>query len=301
MTTKTQWPHADFDSYPANLTFVTSYEPGIYDIAILHIDQQAVLNDSYKRQIYLEFNEFILDIPKIVINHGSPVYPDIDSNSYNQKELKEICIQSVKELVGQNQMVVNSHTAASEKEWGFGMPIVHGINPVYWKDLLKEPRVFTALSAGGFDQYYNRYCLNEVKRKLLVKGYTLWHAKDNIDTGKSKKYYRKFLGSSLLYLDTSFRTPMNRARTEAMLSGCCVIQVEGAHDLERWAKPNENIILVPNNTEQITKMIISLLENGYQEALRIGQKGKETAMEMFGPERYRNEWLALLKNTIARK
>jgi hypothetical protein len=48
-------------------------------------------------------------------------------------------------------MVVNSHTAASDKEWGFGHPIVHGMDPGEWFDLPKEPRIFTALSPAGFD------------------------------------------------------------------------------------------------------------------------------------------------------
>jgi glycosyltransferase involved in cell wall biosynthesis len=118
----------------------------------------------------------------------------------------------------------------------------------------------------------------------------------NVDTGNSFESYRQYLGKSLLYADTSYRTPMNRARTEAFLSGCCVIQVEGAHDLERWAKDGENILLVPDDPPQIAEVIAGLLHDGYQKAIQIGQKGKEMAVREFNPERYRKDWLELLHN-----
>jgi glycosyltransferase involved in cell wall biosynthesis len=118
----------------------------------------------------------------------------------------------------------------------------------------------------------------------------------NVDTGSSYELYRQYLGKSLLYIDTSFRTPMNRARTEAFLSGCCVIQVEGAHDLERWAKDGENIILVPDEPQRIAEVVAELLHSGYQNAIQIGQKGKIMATREFNPERYRKDWLDLLRN-----
>jgi glycosyltransferase involved in cell wall biosynthesis len=91
---------------------------------------------------------------------------------------------------------------------------------------------------------------------------------------------------------------MNRARTEAFLSGCCVIQVEGAHDLERWAKPGENIVLAPDDPEEIARVIADFLDNGYQKALAIGQKGKEMAVREFNSVRYRKDWLRLLNGIL---
>ena len=197
-------------------------------------------------------------------------------------------------------MVVNSHTATSEREWGFGVPIVHGMDAKEWFDLPKEPRVFTALSPQGFEQYYNRNRIFEVSDILDEQyGYILQYAQMNVDTGDSWDSYRRFLGKSLLYIDTSIRTPMNRSRTEAFLSGCCVIQVEGAHDLERWAKDGENIILIPDDSQRIADVIAELLRNGYQKAIQIGQKGKEMAMKEFSPERYRRDWLELLQKVVS--
>jgi len=290
---------------PENLSFVTHYEPGIYDVAILHLDQQMIAYDHQKRLIYDQFNRIITDIPKIVINHGTPVYPERFRElgyQISDAEMQEKCIEIIRQLIGDNMMVVNSHTSASQKEWGFGHTIIHGINPSEWWDLPKEPRVFTALSPYGFNAYYNRNCMGLVSDILHDKyGYFLNYAKLNVETINSPEDYKEFLGKSLLYLDTSFRTPMNRARTEAFLSGCCVIQVEGAHDLERWAKPGENIVIVPNDPEEIAFVVADFLENRYEEAIAIGQKGKDMAIKEFSPKRYRQDWVKLLEKVTEKQ
>lgn len=301
LNTKKQW-ETNVRPIPENLHFVTHYEKGVYDLAILHLDQQTIADDHIKYLMYDQFNSLITDIPKIVLNHGSPVFPERFLElgcQFPEEKMQRQCVDIIKTLVGDHVMVVNSHTAASEKEWGFGFPIVHGINPADWWDLPKEPRVFTALSPVGFETYYNRTCMIAVADKLdEAYGYILGYAKLNVETSNSPEEYKDYLGRSLLYLDTSIRTPMNRARTEAFLSGCCVIQVEGAHDLERWAKPGENIILVPNDPEVIAATVANMLENGYAEALAIGQQGKQMAIEQFSPERYRTDWLTLIENVL---
>jgi hypothetical protein len=303
LNTKRQWSDSKISGQrpiPENLKFVTHYEPGKYDVAILHIDQQVMSAHHQKRMIYEQFNAIITDIPKIVINHGTPVYPDgyplAMRETMSPSQMQDDCIANVRSLMGNNIMVVNSHTSASEQEWGFGIPIVHGIDPEAWLDLPKEPRVFTALSSIGLDTYYNRQCLNDVSDILQnTYGYTLWHAKVNISTDTALEKYKDFLGRSLLYLDVSYRTPMNRARTEAFLSGCCVVQVAGAHDLGKWAKPGENIVLVANDPDEIAKVVVDFLENRYSEALKIGKNGKTMALNEFNPERYRQDWLKLIR------
>ncbi len=58
--------------------WVTAYEPGKYDLAILHIDQQCVEPEIWERgkgKLYRELNAGITDIPKIVIMHGTNYNP----------------------------------------------------------------------------------------------------------------------------------------------------------------------------------------------------------------------------------
>lgn len=302
MNIKRQWD-TSIRPVPENLKFVSHYEPDFYNAAILHIDQEVITPGHLKKRIYDEFNELITDVPKIVLNHGTPVCPELYSmlghKHLSEAEMEKDCKTFVKSLVKGNTMVVNSHTAASKKEWDFGIPIIHGMNPDNWWDLPKEPRVFTAISPHGFDAYYNRKCMIRMSEELMEKhGYPLSFARVNVDTSNSPDDYRNYLGRSLLYIDTSYRTPMNRSRTEAFLSGCCVLQVEGAHDLERWAVHNENIIIVPNDPFEIAAIIANLLKNDYQKAITIGQNGKAMAMKHFNPDRYRNDWLNLFQQLI---
>lgn len=300
--TNRQWKDKRFLAarpIPENATFVPYYEKGKYDLALLNVDQQLVNPEIGKRKVYKELNETITDIPKIVINHGTPVYPEyLQVDDMTAQDAEDECRRRMRDLVGDNTMVVNSHDAA--KEWGWGTPIVHGMNPDEWFDLPKEPRVFTALSIGGMDEYYNRLCMVETKNILEKKyGINLWWAKQNVATHLSVEKYKDFLGRSLIYLDTSFRTPMNRARTEAMLSGSCVVQVKGGHDLDRFATNDENMILVENSPKIIADLIFDLLENRYEECIRIGQNGRKTALEEFSYERYSKDWLALIEDVLA--
>jgi hypothetical protein len=293
------WRKAEFlaaRSIPDNVQFVPYYVEGKYDFAILDIDQQCINKKLGKSIVYQELNERIKDIPKVVINHGAPVYPEfIMTTGMTKQEAEQECRDEIKKMIGNNLMIVNSFQSVTEKEWGFGYPIWHGLNDKEWLDLPKEPRIFTALSPAGCEEYYNRDCLNEIIRKLKqIHNYELYWAKMNVKTDNSENDYKTFLGSSLIYIDVSFRTPMNRARTEAMLSGCCVVQVKKAHDLDLFVKDKENIILVDNEPEQIANILVDLIENRYDEAIKIGQAGKENAKKLFNRERYKNDWIKLI-------
>jgi len=297
---------------PDNVTFVPYYEKGKYDFAILNVDQQCINPKLGKSQVISDLNAEIQDIPKIFINHATPVYPEFVLEPEMTKEQgEEIVRNKIKQIIGDNLMVVNSYEAV--KEWGDKfknvVPIWHGISEDEWKPLPKEPRIATAVSPGGCDEYYNRMMMNRVAQELPTQnGHILWWAKKNTsklfrmgDTFTKRENYQKFLGQSLLYLDLTYRTPMNRGRTEAMLSGCCVVQIEGAHDLDRFAKHNENMIIVPNNMEVILNTINVLLESEYEKCVEIGKNARKTAKELFNRKQYRESWLQLINTKILKK
>ena len=211
------------------IEWVSHYEEGKYDVAILHLDQQCLedsLWDKGKGSVYRELNEVINDIPKIVIMHGTPYYPetflsDITEDNYEEKGytkdqigMSSELIERTKKAVGDNIMICNSHTA--QKQWGFGQTIIHGMDEEEWFDLPKEPRVVTMISPGGLDRYYDRSFLSAIKDGLEEKG--IHHCHITVDAQfKNWTEYRNFLGRSLVYLNPTKESPMPRARTEAML------------------------------------------------------------------------------------
>ena len=281
------------------VTMVDHYEPGMYDLAILHLDQQCFekkdIWDIGKGVLYRDLNDLITDIPKIVINHGTPYWPE-EWPSAREDGISDALIDRMKQAVGKNTMVVNSRTAA--KQWGFGTPIIHGLDPKDWWDLPKERRVVTMISPGGLDMYYDRQFFGAVKDKLLEDdGITLchitvdWCARDWDD-------YRQFIGRSLVYFNPTRESPMPRSRTEAMLSGCCVVTTP-SQDASDFIKHGENGFITPRNPDAAVKLI-KWCFNHYDEAIAIGQKGKQTAIELASMERYQKDWVELLSKTLGR-
>lgn len=280
----------EFRPKPPNVFEVPYYEPGKYDLAVLHIDQQCVDPTLGKSRLYKELNEAIKDIPKIVINHGTPFWPECYTEEY--------ILMRMRQLVGQNHMVVNSERAL--EMWGkIGQSqtcILHGLDPEEWFDLPKEPRVITGLSPAGLDRYYNRNLLIAVKDKLKEKG--IPHCWIQVDwLAESFDDYRNFIGRSLIYFNPTLESPMPRSRTEAMLSGCCVLTLPN-HGAEKFIQHGVSGIHVPNNPTVIADLIEELINNHYQQCIEIGQRGKEVARQLFHKDRFQAEWLQLIESVL---
>lgn len=265
------------------------YEPGKYDVAILHLDQQCIEDGILqvgKGSVYRHMNEVIKDIPKIVVMHGTPYYPEVF-------ESPTLIINKVKELVGDNYFVVNSNRA--KEQWGWGKVIIHGMDPKEWWDLPKEPRVVTMISPGGLPAYYDRTFLEYVRDGLAEKD--IHHCHITVDfEAKNFDEYREFLGRSLVYFNPTKESPMPRARTEAMLSGCCVVTTP-SQDADSFIREGINGFLVPRNPQYVVDLIENLLNN-YERALAIGQEGKKTATQLFSWDRYAKEWEEYLNFVI---
>jgi glycosyltransferase involved in cell wall biosynthesis len=275
--------------------WVYDYEPGKYDVAILHLDQQCMewgILERGKGSVYQHLNEVIKDIPKIVIMHGTPYYPEILTD-LGPFRCQEDIVKKVKEMVGDNYMVVNSHTAA--KQWGFGKTIIHGMDANEWWDMPKEPRVVTMLSQGGFDAYYDRPFLEYTREALAEKD--IIHCHITVDfQARDWKEYREFLGRSLIYFNPTRESPMPRSRTEAMLSGCCVLTTP-YQDADTFIKDGENGFIVPRDPQFVADLCEELINNP-ERAIKIGQAGKKTAQELFSWNRYAKEWEEFLNFVI---
>lgn len=284
--------------FPEKMKWVTHYEKGKYDLAIFHVDQQSIYNLEqgdriHKGKLYMELREEIGDdIPIVTINHMTPFHDKYDS---------PYVVKFIKEMVAGTFMLTNSKEAAVQ--WGFGHPVIHGMEPSEWWDLPKEPRVVTVLSPAGMDKAYRRTFLITVKRLLEEMGVPFTWI--NVDKKMSSfDEYREFLGRSLVFFMPTWQSPMPRARTEAMLSGCCVVST-AYQDADTFIKDGENGFLtsrfkimdprVMDNPEATAKLIKRLVFDNPEEALRVGQVGKKTAQELFSPKKFEEQWREVLK------
>ena len=268
--------------------YVHAYEPGCYDAAILHLDQDCldpVLWNYGKGVVYRDMNEVIDDIPKIVIMHGTPFRPEA---AYPYSE-PEWLVETLHRVLGNNTLVVNSHEA--QRQWQKGTTIVHGMDASEWFDLPKFPRVVTTLSSGGMSAYYDRAFLADVKSELRKRDISLCHIGDDFHPG-SWDEYRSMLGGSLVYFNPTRESPMPRARTEAMLSGACVITTP-YHDADTFIDHGVDGYLIDRDAHGVANLIEYLIHNPHQ-AISVGQAGKRRAQRIFSSERYASDWLKLL-------
>ena len=283
---------------PDEFEWVTHYEPGKYDLAILRLDQQCADPLIGKGQIYRQLNEVIQDIPKIVVNHGTPMWDErftedlVINGGTVQTTRGPREIGGIKRMVGDNFMIVNSYQ--SVERWGWGYPIIHGMDPEEWWDLPKEPRVVISLSPGGLDKYYNRSLLTAIKGAVKERsGLDLVHVTVNY-LCKDWEDYRDFIGRSLIYVNPTKDSPMPRSRTEAMLSGCCILSSR-YHGAEEFIEHGNNGFIVPDNPLSYAEAIHYLLNDCYKDAIQIGQRGKQKAQKLFSLDRFLDDFWFVIR------
>lgn len=276
------------------IKWVPYFEKGKYDLAILHCDMQCIDPNIGKAVLFRQLLSEVKkdDIPIIIVNHSTTCWPEGYTSGFIRARMKEI--------VGDLPMVFNSYQA--QKDWGEefnGRTIIHGLDPdEWWADLPKEPRVITFISAAGWDTYYNRQGLSAVKQ-ILAEEYGInlvWIGRDI----KIKDFdmWRDILGRSLIYYNPTFASPMPRSRTEAQMSGCCIVTTPN-QDADRFIKHGENGFLVKwNDPYGTAELINDLIKNRYREAVEIGQKGRKTAEKDFHIKRYQKEWLDLINSVL---
>lgn len=280
---------------PPNVKWVPHIDPEEgYDLAVLHVDQQLAGNfgkSRLARDLRATVRE--LKIPCVVVNHGTPFWPE----QYSEELLRA----KVRQFVGDDaHMVVNSRRAL--EMWGrMGLSsraILHGIDGEEWKPLPKEPRAITVLSAGGLDLYYNRELLRQVRDRLKARGLPhVWVPVDWQAKGENQyEKLREFVGRSLVYFNPTLESPMPRARTEAMLAGCCVVTTAN-HGAELFIEDGVNGFHCRNNPEHAAEMIAALLSNP-KLAESVGAAGRKTALDLFSLERYFAEWSALINEVL---
>lgn len=324
-STRRQWVYESRPK-PDNVTFVPFYERGKYDLAIAHVDGQAVDPNDAKGETPREILEMADDTTRVVINHGTPYIPErlherlqhIEDEDKRIEAARQITIGNMNETIPQDvPMVVNSKQA--KKEWTRGWPIVHGMygNPEeeYYSEMPKEPRVMFMASLAGWDYYYNRRLMADIKAGLNEEGIGHIHIRADFKP-RSFDEYREYIGKTLISVHTYRQSPMPRSRTEHMLSGGCVVTtphhdvgdmftgLEFTRDADGKLEPkNENdaeIVFIDERTERPSDMVekIVWLYDNPDVAERIGQNGRDAARHIFSMNNYRMQWEELLEHIL---
>jgi len=140
--------------------------------------------------------------------------------------------------------------------------------------------------------------LDAVRGRLAVKN--IAHCHITVDwVANDWDEYRKFLGKSLIYFNPTKESPMPRSRTEACLSGCCVISTPW-HDWDKYVKHGYDGLIVKKRDPDYIADLIEFLIKDYKTALSIGKRGREMAKKYFSAERYQKNWLNLINQVLAK-
>jgi len=254
-----------------------------YDVAILHLDQW-VDRLNLRASPFRWMRETTREIPQVVIMHGTP------DNPQNRK--------GVLRLIGDLPVVCNSRQAAREWDGGegrldrYGLPqfraIIHGYTDefFYYPLSYRSLGAITICSGGDMSRWYHGLSLVErLKREVPL---TWYGPRGDQPWRPNYTSYRGLLASALIYFSPTRRGPMPGSRTEAMLSGCCVVSVSG-QDAEDYIETGVNGFIVRTYSEAV-ECLRWLLENP-EAAYRVGLQGRKDALKFFDHRRYAANWV----------
>ncbi len=107
-----------------------------------------------------------------------------------------------------------------------------------------------------------------------------------------------------MFLHGAWQSPRPRARTEAQLSGACIVTTP-YHDADSYIEDGVNGFLtskfpiqdprVMDNPEKTAKLIKRLVIDEPELAIKVGQAGKKTAQELLNFASFETQWANLLK------
>lgn len=273
---------------PPNVEFVApdDIDPRDYDLAILHLDQWC--DDLNLRAFPYRFmNQKVKSIPRVVIMHGTP-----DSKGNRERVLR---------LIGDLPVVCNSKQAAREWDGGeerldkYGLPQFRAIIHGYCDDWLNYPLALrtegaiTICSGGDLSrEYHGLPVVERLKRDVKL---TWYGPRGDKPWANNFLEYRRLLARASIYFSPTRRAPMPGARTEAMLSGCCIVSVPG-NDIEDYIDSGTNGYIVSTYSE--ARDVLNWLLDNPAFAFEVGQAGRKTALLAFDPWRYGQDWLRLL-------
>lgn len=273
---------------PDNVRFVewdglTAWQPGEYDGALLHLDNWCD-RLNLRALPFRQMRTLTAGLPQVIIMHGTP---DDERNR-----------RGILRLIGDLPVVCNSHQAAREWDAGeqrldrYGLPqfraIIHGYTDEWCNyPLAERPDGAITICSGGemSREYHGLPLVERLRRDVNV----IWYGPHG-DRPWADNYdgYRHFLAQARVYFSPTRRGPMPGARTEAMLSGCCIVTVPG-NDIENIISDGRDGFIVSDYRQART--VLRDLEHNPTVAYDIGQRGRALALREFDPHRYAADWL----------
>ena len=285
-----------------------------FDIAILHFDENVLAPENTNGVIgpdwgaaFKLFREQI-DLPKIAICHGTPQFYGQYTFDYVGADLMQTIEperQRLVEYLGDIHVVCNSYQAQSE--WGFrhSSVIWHGFDPVEFPSTSYERGILSPLGSlvlsrphyrgyflykEVFEGHYDQLCPNALQvpePRSRVAGNAHALAKFHCYVNELSRYS--------VYFNPTLRSPMPRARGEAMMCGLVTVSARN-HDVDRFIQNGVNGFFA-DDADELRAQLYFLVRNP-DATRRIGAESRATALKLFHIKRYLSDWSQLLARLV---
>lgn len=263
---------------PEHLRLAYRYEPGRYDVAILHLDQWCADETWPLRGAeYRMLDTMIRDIPKIVIMHGLP-----EGESNRSKILR---------LLGDNWMVTNTQMSADMWAAERRRAILPGYDVDEWGPATFEREEGVAVVAGSHTarDHHGAVLLKRMQRDLPI----VWVGHDvRFDTFKA---YRDCLAGARVLFNPTQWSQHPGSRNEAMLTGLPIVSTCFLDESRYITHGVEGFL---SNDYLELRNCLAMLLSDLDLARQMGAAARETARTLFNAERYAAEWRGLLQEVV---
>jgi glycosyltransferase involved in cell wall biosynthesis len=286
-----------------------------FDLAILHFDENVLSPQNCAGVLELSWGANFkklrenLSIPMVAVCHGTPQFYGQYLQDYKGIDFGKVIEEERKRLVdylGDVLVICNSHQA--QREWGFknSKVIWQGFDPIEFPQSTYRKGI---LSLGkGIEErpYYRGLALYQqtlaglpehmVPDALSVSSPDISYEPNSNQYAYAKyRLYARTVGQYSVYFNPTLRSPMPRSRGEAMMSGLVTVSANN-HDVEMFIENSENGFY--SNEPLELREYLMFLCNNPDKAKQIGQRSRETAMDLFNHDRFLLQWQNLIAELV---
>ena len=302
--------HWSFDRRPlpenADMVPIEDINTRDYDLAILHFDENVLSPENTNGVIAHDWGRTFrwfqekVDLPKVAICHGTPQFHgQYDINYCGEDFMEPIEDERLRmvNFLGDILVITNSHQAQSEWQFRRSKVIWHGFDPTEFPPAMYEKGILSPRGrlVTSRPHYRGYFLYHEVIEKLphefrpsglFVPDPDFFYTEAAYAAGKFREYVNAVRRFSV-YFNPTLRSPMPRARGEAMMCGLVTVSANN-HDVDRFIENGVNGYR-SNDADELRDFLIFLMKNP-DKAKKIGVAGRRTAIDIFNHDRYLRAW-----------
>ncbi len=291
---------------------ISQIDPRDHDVAILHFDENVFAprlgNNLIPPHWGLPFRHFLENfpsLPKVAICHGTVPFEGQFGLDPERKYAFRLHDAERQELVqalvlAGARVICNSHEALGE--WGFvdARVIWHGFDPQEFPECTRQ-RDILALAPDMSRPHYRGAWEHQRVVDLLTPGLrveTSEHPGGSIEVRNTNpfavRHFRSYVDrirQFSVYLNTTLRSPMPRARGEAMMTGVIPVCLRN-HDIDRFVENGVDGFYA-DTPEELAAFLNDLFRDRGR-ILEMSRAARRKAIDVFNHDRYLAAWTNLL-------